>query len=141
MAQTKKQQVQEIIKCGKDPVYFFNKYVKIQHATRGTLPFNTYVFQDDCVKDFNDHRFNVIVKSRQLGLSTLVAAYAVWLAIFYKDKKKLNFDINTNPSFTRIPIRAIIPRREMTLIGKPCKRCPQATVVKLKGINSKSKIG
>ena len=54
---------------------------------------------------------------------------------------ELNFDINTNPSFTRIPIRAIIPRREMTLIGKPCKRCPQATVVKLKGINSKSKIG
>jgi len=86
---TKQRQVKEIIKCGKDPVYFFNKYVKIQHATKGTLPFNTYGFQDDCVKDFNDNRFNVIVKSRQLGLSTLVAAYAVWLTIFYKDKNVL----------------------------------------------------
>ena len=86
---TKQRQVKEIIKCGKDPVYFFNKYVKIQHATKGTLPFNTYPFQDGCVKQFNDNRFNVIVKSRQLGLSTLVAAYAVWLSIFYKDKNVL----------------------------------------------------
>ena len=86
---TKQKQVKEIIKCGKNPSYFFNRYCKIQHATKGTLNFNTYKFQDDCVKEFNDHRFNVIVKSRQLGLSTLVAAYAVWLAIFYKDKNVL----------------------------------------------------
>ncbi len=89
MPSSKQKQVKEIIRCGKEPSYFFNKYVKIQHATRGTLPFKTYPFQDDCVTHFNDHRFNVIVKSRQLGLSTLVAAYAVWLAIFYKDKNVL----------------------------------------------------
>lgn len=61
----------------------------IQHPTKGLIPFNTFVFQDDCVKDFNEHRFNIIVKARQLGLSTLVAAYAVWLAIFYRDKNIL----------------------------------------------------
>lgn len=85
----KKKQVAEIVKCGKDPSYFMNKYVKIQHPTRGTIPFNTYKFQDDCVKDFVQHRFNVILKSRQLGMSTLGAAYAVWLALFYKDKNIL----------------------------------------------------
>lgn len=85
----KKRQVNEIIKCGKDPTYFFNKYVKIQHPQRGTIPFQTYSFQDDCVKQFVDHRFNIILKSRQLGLSTLTAAYAVWLALFYKDKNVL----------------------------------------------------
>ena len=85
----KKRQVNEIIKCGKDPSYFLNKYVKIQHPQRGTIPFKTYQFQDDCLKDFVDHRFNVILKSRQLGLSTLSAAYAAWLAIFYKDKNVL----------------------------------------------------
>tara|TARA_E500000331_G_scaffold356283_1_gene414096 strand:+ start:96 stop:1703 length:1608 start_codon:yes stop_codon:yes gene_type:complete len=85
----KQRQIKEIVKCGKDPSHFFNKYVKIQHPTRGTIPFKTYKFQDSCVKDFNEHRFNVIVKSRQLGLSTLTAAYAVWLAIFYKDKNIL----------------------------------------------------
>ena len=89
MPSSKQKQVKEIIRCGKEPSYFFNKYVKIQHATRGTLPFKTYPFQDDCVTHFNDHRFNVIVKSRQLGLSTLVAAYAVWQAIFQREKNIL----------------------------------------------------
>jgi len=87
--QNKKRQVKEIIKCGKDPLYFINTYVKIQHPLRGTIDFKTYPFQNDCVNDFVEHRFNVVLKSRQLGLSTLAAAYAAWLALFYKDKNVL----------------------------------------------------
>ena len=86
---SKKGQINEIIKCGKDPVYFMNRYLFIQHPLRGLIPFKTYDFQDDCVDHFNNHRFNIILKSRQLGLSTLVAAYAVWQAIFYKEKNIL----------------------------------------------------
>jgi len=86
---SKQRQIKEIVKCGKDPAHFFNRYVKIQHPQRGLIPFKTYDFQDDCAKAFNDHRFNIVLKSRQLGLSTLVAAYAVWLAVFYKDKNIL----------------------------------------------------
>ena len=82
-------QVKEIIKCGKDPSYFLKKYIKIQHPTRGLVNFDTYDFQDECLKDFVDHRFNIILKSRQLGISTLSAAYAVWLAYFYRDKNIL----------------------------------------------------
>lgn len=90
MAKYNKQlQVKEIIKCGKDPNYFFKNYLKIQHPVRGLIPFETYEFQDDCVEDFLEHRFNIVLKSRQLGLSTLVAAYAVWMAIFQKEKNIL----------------------------------------------------
>lgn len=89
MISNKKNQVREIVKCGKEPLHFINRYVKIQHPERGTIRFDTFPFQDDCVESFIEHRFNVMVKSRQLGLSTLVAAYAVWLAIFYKDKNIL----------------------------------------------------
>ena len=32
---------------------------------------------------------------------------------------ELNFDIRTSPSLTNIPINAIIPNNEITLIGKP----------------------
>ena len=86
---SKQKQIKEIVKCGKDPVYFINKYVKIQHPTQGLIPFNTYFFQDDCLSDFVEHRFNIILKSRQLGISTLTACYAVWLACFYRDKNIL----------------------------------------------------
>ena len=86
---TKQRQVQEIIKCGKDPNYFFKNYLKIQHPVRGLIPFETYDFQDDCIEHFIDNRFNIVLKSRQLGLSTLVAAYSVWMAIFQREKNIL----------------------------------------------------
>jgi hypothetical protein len=86
---TAREQVQEIIKCGKDPIYFINKYTKIQHPVNGLIEFKTYPFQDDCIDSFQKNRFNIILKSRQLGLSTVTAAYAVWYAIFYKDKNVL----------------------------------------------------
>ena len=82
-------QVKEIIRCGKDPIYFMKNYVKIQHVVRGLIPFETYDFQDDCVAAFEQHRFNIVLKSRQLGLSTVTAAYATWFAIFKKDKNIL----------------------------------------------------
>lgn len=85
----KQKQISEIVKCGKDPAYFINRYVKIQHPMKGRIDFHTFPFQDECLTQFNDHRFNVVVKSRQLGLSTLTAAYAVWLALFRKDKSIL----------------------------------------------------
>jgi hypothetical protein len=86
---TKKEQIAEILRCGKDPVYFMKKYVKIQHMLRGLIPFETYDFQDECVASFEKNRFNIVLKSRQLGLSTVTAAYATWFAIFKKDKNIL----------------------------------------------------
>jgi hypothetical protein len=78
----KKNQIDEIIKSGKEPSYFMKKYVNIQHPNRGMIKFQLYPFQEDCLVEFNNNRFNVVLKSRQLGLSTLVAAYALWMAIF-----------------------------------------------------------
>ena len=86
---TKQQQINEIIRCGKDPAYFIKNYAKIQHPLKGTIPFELYQFQEDCLENFQKNRFNIVLKSRQLGLSTVSAAYATWLAIFYKDKNVL----------------------------------------------------
>jgi len=85
-----KQQIQtEILKCGKDPVYFINTYARISHPQRGPIPFRTYPFQDDILKDFKDFRFNIILKARQLGLSTIVAGYIAWMMLFHRDKNVL----------------------------------------------------
>lgn len=86
---TKKQQVKEILKCGKDPSYFLKTYARISHPLRGLILFNTFDFQDQLLDDFNDYRFNVILKARQLGISTITAGYVVWLMLFHRDKAVL----------------------------------------------------
>ena len=79
----------EILKCGKNPTYFLRNYAKITHPERGNIPFKTYPFQDDLLEKFRDHRFNVIAKARQLGISTIVAGYIAWMLLFYRDKNIL----------------------------------------------------
>ncbi len=86
---TKEQIKEEVRKCGNDPIYFLKNYVKITHATKGLIPFTTFDYQDELLKDFNDHRFNVILKARQLGISTIVAGYATWLMLFRREKAVL----------------------------------------------------
>jgi hypothetical protein len=41
----KSAQLQEIVRCGRDPIYFIKKYVYIQHPTRGKVQLDTYPFQ------------------------------------------------------------------------------------------------
>jgi hypothetical protein len=86
---SKKEIVAEILKSGKDPVYFIDNYARISHPIDGLIPFKTYPYQADLLHDFNDYRFNVILKARQLGISTIAAAYIVWLMLFHRDKNIL----------------------------------------------------
>jgi len=79
----------EILKCGKDPAYFLDNYAKIVHQSKGLIPFRTFNFQKDLLNDFHDHRFNVILKSRQMGISTIVSGYIAWMLLFYKERNVL----------------------------------------------------
>ena len=86
---SKKEQVREILKCGKNPAYFLKSYARISHPIDGLILFNTFDYQDLLLGDFNDYRFNVINKGRQLGISTLTAGYIVWMMLFHRDKAVL----------------------------------------------------
>lgn len=85
-------------KCAKDAVHFMKKYVKIQHPIRGTISFDLYPFQSQTLKEFAENDFNIVLKSRQMGISTLVAAYSLWLMIFHKDKNVLIISIKQDVS-------------------------------------------
>lgn len=89
---------EEYVKCAKDPIYFMKKYVKIQHPTRGTIPFLTYPFQDKTLGDLAKFDKNIILKSRQMGITTLVAAYSLWLMTFHDDKEILCLSITQETS-------------------------------------------
>lgn len=86
MAKSLKEVIREEYgKCAVDPIYFMRKYCKIQHPIKGKIPFDLYSFQEDVLSDFKDNRFNVVLKSRQLGISTLVAGFSLWKMIFNND--------------------------------------------------------
>ncbi len=80
---------QEYIKCGNDPSYFIRKYCVIQHPIRGKIPFELYPFQVNTLNEVLNHKYNIILKARQLGISTLTAAYSLWLMTFRNDKNIL----------------------------------------------------
>jgi hypothetical protein len=79
----------EFTKCAKSPAYFLKKYCYIQHPIKGKLLFDLYPFQENSIKEFEDNDYNIVLKGRQLGFSTLVAGYALWLMIFHRDKSIL----------------------------------------------------
>ena len=89
MTLNKRDMMAEIVRSGKDPSFFCNKYAQISHPMRGLIPFDMYDFQEEVLKDFKEHRFSVILKARQLGISTTVAAYVCWLMLFHRDKNVL----------------------------------------------------
>jgi hypothetical protein len=80
---------EEFLRCASDPVYFMKKYYLIQHPQKGRQIFNLYPFQELTLKLFQKNSNCIINKSRQLGISTLVSAYSLWLMIFQRDKNVL----------------------------------------------------
>lgn len=123
-------QRQEYLKCAMEPAYFMKKYCIIQHQRKGKIPFNLFDFQERVLEEFQENQYNVILKARQMGMSTLVAGYALWLMTFNTDKNvlvvALKRDVARNllkktkimhenlPSFLRIN-RAVNNRLSMML--------------------------
>jgi len=110
---------EEYLKCATDPAHFMKKYCNIQHPTRGRIIFNLYPFQEKVLHLWRDNPYDIILKSRQLGISTLVAGYSLWLMLFQKDKNvlciatkqetaknmvtKVKFMFENLPSWLKIP--------------------------------------
>ena len=85
----KEEAKREIIACGDDPIYFMEKYCMVRHQKHGLVSFKLYDYQKDAIKNFCAHRNVVVNKARQLGFTTLTAAFIAWLILFHKDKQVL----------------------------------------------------
>ena len=72
-----------------DPVHFMKKYCFIQHPQRGKILFTLYPFQEKVLNLFKDNPYSLILKSRQLGISTLTAGYSLWMMLFHEGKNVL----------------------------------------------------
>ena len=79
-------EVEEYIKCMKDPAYFASTYVKVINLDRGLVPFNLYPYQEKMFKHFNSNRYSIVLACRQSGKSISSVVYLLWYAIFHQEK-------------------------------------------------------
>ena len=80
-----KEQVEEYMKCAKDPIYFIKNYVRIVSLDHGLVPFELYDFQEDIVNKVHNNRFVIAKLPRQTGKSTTVVSYLLHYVLFTQD--------------------------------------------------------
>jgi hypothetical protein len=90
-------------RCAADFVYFVQHYVYVESKSSagGRALFALDPHQLELAGDLLEHRYHVWVKARQLGLTTLIMAYALWLILFRPGARVLVLsrrleDANTN---------------------------------------------
>lgn len=88
---------QELVQATKDP-FFFSKFINVIHPVRGKVPFILYDFQKAVLWEFLHHRFNIILKFRQAGVTELISMYCLWLAMYHPNKNIIIISINERVS-------------------------------------------
>ena len=79
------EELQEYVKCSKNPVYFIENYMKIVNVDKGLVPLKMYNFQKKMVKTFHKNRFSIAKLPRQSGKTTMVISYFLWYILFNQD--------------------------------------------------------
>src|SRR6478735_6245800 len=67
-------------------VFFFAQFIKVIHPIKGKVPFLLYPFQKATLRDFLQHRFNIVLKFRQAGITELISMFCLWYAMFHPNK-------------------------------------------------------
>lgn len=110
----------EWAKCIEWPQHYINNYSTITSLEHGKVPFRLYPFQYGVVDEFLHNRNVIMLKPRQMGLTTLVAAYVLWFAQSFPHSEILIISIKGSvaksflrkmalmweeqPDFLRIPV-------------------------------------
>jgi len=70
--------------CAASASYFITQYCQIYDATlKDWIPFALWPDQETVLDAFLEHRLVCALKARQLGLTWLALAYALWLMVFH----------------------------------------------------------
>jgi hypothetical protein len=75
---------------GDDPAegfaYFCRNYWYIKHPQDGRIKFDLREAQEETIDHWLNNRYSVVLKARQIGFSTVAAAYSFWLTFFFGDR-------------------------------------------------------
>lgn len=74
---------EQLIKCYDNPLFFIHNYCKIYDSVQSDwVRFRLWEAQKDVVREIHRNQLTVILKARQLGISWLSLAYALWQVTF-----------------------------------------------------------
>jgi hypothetical protein len=80
------EQILEMRKCKRDPIYFAEKYIKIVHVDDGLIPIRLYDYQKEIITKITNNRRVTVCTSRQAGKTTTAAAVILHYILFNKHK-------------------------------------------------------
>lgn len=129
--------------------HWINTYVKIQdRKSKKDIPFHLWPGQEQVIPYFLDELYLCVLKARQLGLTWLCAAYALWRAIFHsyeliiiisaREDLAIEFLDRVKFMFDRLPIFMQPPvyKRSTTELSFGYEVKDDQGNIALKGLNS-----
>lgn len=76
----------EILKAAEDCGYFLEHYGKIRDERTGIIPFELFDYQKEIIENLTQNKYLAILKSRQIGVSTVIAGFIAWYVLFHKQR-------------------------------------------------------
>lgn len=104
--------------CRKSILHFAENHFYIITLDEGKTKIELYKFQKQLLKSFKSNRFNVVLASRQVGKSTCITMYALWLVCFFEDKR-ITIVANKADTAEEIFSRVKMAFEELPLYLKP----------------------
>jgi len=81
--------VEDIAKCRKNILYFAENFFYITNLDEGKMKIKLHSYQKRILRSLRDNRFVCLLASRQVGKTTLMTIYALWIACFFEDQRIL----------------------------------------------------
>lgn len=81
--------VADLKKCQKNLLYFAENFFTIINLDRGKEKIKLFKCQKKVLRALRDNRFNIVLASRQVGKTTMMTIYTLWVACFSDDQRIL----------------------------------------------------
>lgn len=81
--------IQDLKKCEKNLLYFAENFFTIINLDRGREKIKLFKCQKKVLRALRDNRFNIVLASRQVGKTTMMTIYTLWVACFLEDQRIL----------------------------------------------------
>jgi len=114
----------EIAYCSSHIVYFVEEYGHIEdrNAPEIVVPFKLWNEQKQALNDMVSHKWTIILKARQLGISWLVLHYAVWVMLCHTGRSVIGLSKSETEAKELVRRMVLILRNMKFLIREKTDR-------------------